>query len=54
MTVNINLSSKENKRENNLIEDVGDDIYELLDSDFSKAAARVFDKINSGKDDVLP
>ena len=31
-----------------------DDIDELPDSYFSKAAARVFDKIYNGKDGVLP
>ena len=37
-----------------MIEDVEDDADELPDSDFSKAAARVFDKIYNGKDGVLP
>ena len=31
-----------------------DDVDELPDSDFSKAAVRVFDKIDHGKDGVLP
>ena len=31
-----------------------DDIDELPDSDFSKAAARVFDKIDIGNDSVVP
>ena len=36
------------------MEDVEDNVDELLDSDFSKAAVRVFDKIDNGKDGVLP
>ena len=36
------------------VEDVEDDVDELPDSDFSKTAARVFDKIDNGKDGVLP
>ena len=39
---------------NNLVEDVEDDIYELPDSDFPKAAAIVFDKTDHGKDGVIP
>ena len=31
-----------------------DDVDELTDSYFSKAAARVFDKIYTRKDDILP
>ena len=31
-----------------------DDVDEHPDSDFSKAAARVFDKIDNGKASVLP
>ena len=30
------------------------ELYELLDSDFSKAAARLFDKIDNGKAGVIP
>ena len=37
-----------------MIEDVDDDVDELPDSDFSKAAARVFDKIDNGKAGFLP
>ena len=37
-----------------MIEDVEDDIYELPYSYFSKAAAIIFDKIDNGKDGVLP
>ena len=37
-----------------MIEDVEDDVDELPDLYFSKAAARVFDKIDNGKDGVLP
>ena len=37
-----------------MIEDVECYIDELPHSDFSKAAARVFDKIDNGKDGVLP
>ena len=36
-----------------MIEYVEDDVDELLDSDFSKAAAIIFDKIYNGKDGVL-
>ena len=31
-----------------------DDVDEIPDSDFSKAAARVFDKIDNGKYGILP
>ena len=37
-----------------MIKDVEDDADELPDSDFVKAAARLFDKIDHGKDGVLP
>ena len=37
-----------------MIEYVEDDVDELPDSYFSKAAARVFDKIYNGKAVVLP
>ena len=54
MTGNITSSSKVSTGKNTVIEDVEDDVYELPDSDFSQAAARVFDKIDNGKDGVLP
>ena len=37
-----------------MIEDVEDDVDELPDPEFAKAAARVFYKIDNGKDGVLP
>ena len=37
-----------------MVEDVEYDVNELPDSYFSKAAARVFDKIDNGKDGFLP
>ena len=37
-----------------MIEYVDDDVYELPDSDFSKAATIIFDKIDDRKDGVLP
>ena len=37
-----------------MIEDVEDDMDELPDSDFTKAAARVVDEINNGKAVFLP
>ena len=40
--------------EKTLIKDVEDDIYELPDSDFSKDAAIIIDKIDNGKYGVLP
>ena len=54
MTGNIPSSSKGKTGEKTVIEDVEDDVYELPDSDFSKAAARVFDKIDNEKYGVLP
>ena len=54
MTVNITLSSKGKTGKNTVIEGVKDYIYELPDSDFSKATAIVFDKIENDKSDVLP
>ena len=36
-----------------MTEDVEDDVDELTDSDFSEDAARIFDKIDNGKDGVL-
>ena len=37
-----------------MVEDVEDNIDELPDSDFAKAAAIIFDKIDHGKDGALP
>ena len=37
-----------------MIEDLEDDVYEVSDSDFSKATARVFDKIDHGNYGVIP
>ena len=37
-----------------MIEDVEDNINELPDSDFSRAAAIIFDNIDHGKDGFLP
>ena len=54
MSGDIPLSYQGNTVKNNVVEDVEDDVDELLDSDFSKAAAIVFDKIDNGKDGVLP
>ena len=54
MTRNILSSYKGKTRRNNVIEDVEDDAYELPDSDYPKAAVRVFDKIYNGKAGVLP
>ena len=54
MTGNIPLSYEENTGKNNLMEDVEDNVDEISDSDLSKAAARIFDKIDNGKDGVLP
>ena len=51
MTGNIPSSHKGKIGENNVIEDVE---YELPDSNFSKAAGIIFDKINNGKDGVFP
>ena len=54
MTGNITLSSKGKTVEKTMIEDVEDDVDELPDPDFSRAAVRVFDKIDDGKAGVLP
>ena len=51
MTGNTPLSSKGKTGKKTVIEYVED---ELPDSDFSKAATRLFDKIDNGKDGVLP
>ena len=53
MTGYIPSSSKGKTDKNTVIEDVEDDVDELPDSDFSKSAARVFDKIDNGKAGVL-
>ena len=37
-----------------MIEVVEDDVDELTDSGFSKAAVSVYDKIDHGKDGILP
>ena len=37
-----------------MTEDVEDDIYELPDSGFVKYAAIIFDKLDNGKDGILP
>ena len=36
-----------------MIEDAEDDVDKLPDSDFAKASARIFDKIDHGKDGDL-
>ena len=47
-------NQKDKKGENTVMEDVEYDVDEITDSDFSKATARVFDKIDNGKAAVLP
>ena len=37
-----------------MIEDLEDDVYEVSDSDFSKATIRIFDKIDHGNYGVIP
>ena len=54
MTGNIPSSSKGRTGKKTVMEDVENDVDELPDSDFSKSAARVFDKIYNRKDGVLP
>ena len=54
MNGNIPSSYKFNTGKNTVIEDAEDDVDGLSDSYFSKAAARVFVKINNGKAGVLP
>ena len=54
MTGIITSSSKFNIGKNTVMEDMEDDVDELPDSYFSKAAAIVFDKIDNGKNGVLP
>ena len=53
MTGNIPSSYTGNTGENNAVEDVEDNVDELPNSNFSKAAARVFDEIDHGKAGVL-
>ena len=43
VTGNISSSYKGNTGKKTMVEEVEDDVYELPDSDFSKAAAIVFD-----------
>ena len=54
MTGSVTSSSKGKTGEKSVIEDVEDDVDELPASDFSNVAAGVFDKIENGKDGVLP
>ena len=54
VTGNITSSSKGKTGKKTVIEDVEDDVDEIPDSDFAKAAARVFDKIDHRKDGVIP
>ena len=53
MTGNINSSSKGKTGKKTVIEDVEDDLDELTDSYFSKAAAGLFDEIHNYKDGLL-
>ena len=53
MTGNITSLSKDKKGYNTVIEYVEDYVDKLPDSDFSKAAARVYDKIDNGKAGVI-
>ena len=54
MTSNIPSSSKGKTGKKTVIEYVEDYVDELPYSYFSKATTRVFDKIDNGKDGVLP
>ena len=54
MTVNIPLSYKVKAGEKTAIEDVEYESGQIPDSDFSKTAARVFDKTENVKDGALP
>ena len=54
VTGNITSSSKGKTGKKTVIEDVEDDVDELPDSDFAKAAARVFDEIDIEIAGVLP
>ena len=54
MTVNTTLSSKGTTGKNTVVEDVEDDVDKLPYSDFAIVVAKVFDKIDNGKDGVLP
>ena len=51
---NIPSSYKVNTGNETVIEYVEDDIAGIPGSDFAKAATRVFDEIDIGKDGVLP
>ena len=54
MTGNISLSYKGNTVEKTVTKDVEDDVDKPPNSDFFKASAIIFDKIDNGKDGVLP
>ena len=54
MAGNIPFSSKVKTGKNTVIEYLEDDVDELPDPYFSKSTARVFGKIDYGKDGVLP
>ena len=54
MTGNIHSSSKIRTDKKTVIEYVEDEVDELPDLDFSKAAVIVFDIIDNGKYGVLP
>ena len=49
MTGNITKSYQGKTAKNTVIEDVEYDVYELTDSDFSKATVGIFDKIDNSK-----
>ena len=53
VTGNTPSSFKGKTGEKTVIKDVEDDVYEVTDSDFTKAAARVFYEIDNGKAGVL-
>ena len=54
MTGNIPSSSKGKTGKNTVIESVEDSVDKFPDSYFSKAATRVFNKIDNGKDGIIP
>ena len=54
VTGGITSSSMGKTGKNTVIEGVEDDVDELPDSDFSKAAARLFDEIDNGKAGFFP
>ena len=54
MTGNITSQYKDKTGENTVIEDVEYDVYEIPDSDISKADAKLFDQIDNGKVSFLP